>query len=147
MSVRGRETVRLFDDIAPIWYAIKTDPEFQDTQLAIASCCDEPEWARHLFKLFQVGPDGVHLTMNQCIDHAEIHYGNKQGHLKQISKALGVDLCDMVFFDDQRGHITDAKSIGVSAVQTPHDGVKWSHFQQAMQDLARGGHGFSPPRR
>ena len=133
--------MRLFDDIPAIWHAIKTDPEFENTQLAIASCCDEPEWARQLFTFFKVGPN---LTMKQCIDHAEIHYGNKQGHLKQISEALGVDLTDMIFFDDQRGHITDAKAIGVSAVQTPRGGVSWKHFQSALQDLARGGHGFSP---
>ena len=145
-SSRGRETVKLFDDISDIWYAIKTDPEFENTKLAIASCCDEPAWARQLFTHFRVGADKKY-TMKQCIDHEEIHYGNKQGHLKQISKALGVELADMIFFDDQRGHITDANAIGVSAVQTPHGGVKWGHMQTAMQDLARAGHGFSPKAR
>ncbi|CAE8639572.1 unnamed protein product, partial [Polarella glacialis] len=125
--------VRLLGDVPAVWSAIRNDPRFQGSQIAVASCCDEPAWARELLGLFQV-EDGA--KMSTCIAHCEIRFGNKQAHLRNIAQKLNVALEDMVFFDDQSGHVRDAKALGVTAVQVPHGGVTNAAFGQALEDFA-----------
>mmetsp|Transcript_73380 Transcript_73380/g.215122 ORF Transcript_73380/g.215122 Transcript_73380/m.215122 type:complete len:285 (+) Transcript_73380:91-945(+) len=133
-SGRG-EQVRLLGDVAAVWHAIHTDPQFEGSRIAVASCCDEPAWAQELLGLFEVGSG---TKMKDCIAHAEIRFDNKQVHLRRISEQLRIPLEEMVFFDDQSGHCCDARDIGVTAVQTPWGGVTHEKFSQALEDFARG---------
>lgn len=52
-------------------------------QVAIASSCDEPEWARELLKLFpiEIG-EGKSVPMGSIFHAKEIKYGNKQSHFQ-----------------------------------------------------------------
>lgn len=43
---RRGEEVELMADVRSIFYELKTDPKWNNTLVAAASCCDEPEWAR-----------------------------------------------------------------------------------------------------
>jgi hypothetical protein len=56
------------------------------------------------------------------IRFAEIHKGSKAGHLRSISQATGVDLQEMIFFDNERGNCNTVAKLGVTVVYCP-DGV------------------------
>eukprot|EP00392_Amoebophrya_sp_AT5.2_P015848 g16069.t1 len=137
------------------WLAVS----FHDagTKIAIASCCDEPSWAHELLGKFRIGigattggGTGTSTTkqqpesMRDAVTFTEIHYGAKTGHFNEIkrdaSKVLAggskLEFSDMIFFDDQSGHIRNVGNQGVVAVQTPHGGVTWSHFFAALGKFA-----------
>ncbi|CAD7958334.1 unnamed protein product [Amoebophrya sp. A120] len=71
-------------------------------------------------------------TMRDAVSYVQIHYGAKTQHLSQIQKQSGEDYEDMIFFDDQSGHIRNVGNLGVVAVHTPRGGVTWAHFFQAL---------------
>jgi len=123
----------LLGNVAEIWGTLRSDPRFADTRIAIASCCDEPEWARELLTKFRISESE---TMAQSVSFVQIHYGRKTEHLRQIAKESGVPLAEMCFFDDQSGHVRDAGGLGVTAVQTPSGGVSWKHFNNALEEYA-----------
>ena len=55
-----------------VWHQISTDAAFERTEIAIASCCDEPEWAEEVLRLFRIGDDaalaaGTAPTMNELV--------------------------------------------------------------------------------
>jgi magnesium-dependent phosphatase 1 len=66
----------------------------------------------------------------------EIHKGSKKGHLHQIARASGVDFSEMVFFDDQRGNISDVSSLGVMSILTPN-GVEKEHWKRCLEEFAK----------
>mmetsp|Transcript_57638 Transcript_57638/g.166908 ORF Transcript_57638/g.166908 Transcript_57638/m.166908 type:complete len:244 (+) Transcript_57638:74-805(+) len=165
----GGELVHLLGDVAEIWGCLRNraglplsaychtsaggpfggavfDPE--QTKICIASCCDEPDWARDLLGKFRV----VHLepkaggghrkafgeTMAEAVAFTQITYGNKTEHHRAIQRASGgVDFRDMVFFDDRHGHVRDVAGLGVTAVCTPHGGVTWRSFLEALRQFQR----------
>lgn len=137
------------------WLAVS----FHDagTKIAIASCCDEPSWAHELLGKFRIGIGATGggtgtsstikeqpETMRDAVTFSQIHYGAKTGHFNEIkrdaSKVLAggskLEFSDMIFFDDQSGHIRNVGNQGVVAVQTPHGGVTWSHFFAALGKFA-----------
>lgn len=74
------------------------------TQVAVASSCDEPSWARECLTKFTVG-NGTPLSEIVAPNLIEIYKASsKQVHLKAISKASGVPLSEMMFLDKLRGH-------------------------------------------
>ena len=79
---------------------LKCDPKWSETIVAIASKCNEPNWAHECLDKFEL-PDKVKLRSVFREDLIEIYYGNKQKHLKAIATKTGVDLADMIFFDNQ----------------------------------------------
>ncbi|CAD7969502.1 unnamed protein product [Amoebophrya sp. A25] len=115
---------------------------FTSTKIAIASCCDEPGWAKELLQKFNIGPPSANPrrreTMADAVSYVQIHYGAKTQHFKEIESASKVPLEDMFFFDDQSGHIRNVGKMGVTAVQTPYDGVTWELFLTALQSYNKG---------
>ena len=58
--------------VCEVWHQIATDVAFERTQIAIASCCDEPEWAEEVLRLFRIGDAaslsaGTAPTMNELV--------------------------------------------------------------------------------
>jgi len=51
----------------------QNNQEFQDTKLAIASKCDEPEWARELLDLFLINGN----TLGSLFSFIEIYKDSK----------------------------------------------------------------------
>eukprot|EP00403_Amphidinium_massartii_P029245 CAMPEP_0178391178 /NCGR_PEP_ID=MMETSP0689_2-20121128/11030_1 /TAXON_ID=160604 /ORGANISM="Amphidinium massartii, Strain CS-259" /LENGTH=151 /DNA_ID=CAMNT_0020011715 /DNA_START=69 /DNA_END=520 /DNA_ORIENTATION=+ len=72
--------------------------------LAVASTCDEPEWARECLRLFRFR-EGK-LTMSEILPVQEI-YGahSKVVHFERIRKQTGADYEDMIFLDNQMNNI------------------------------------------
>ena len=75
--------VNLLGDVRRIMHMLKTDPAWTDTVVAVASCCDEPEWARECISKFEIG-DG--LVLGDVIKIQEIYKGKKKSETLKIQK-------------------------------------------------------------
>ena len=69
---RGGTEVYLMGNTRAIIRDLKTQPEWQGTQLAYCSCTDEPSWARECLKKFEAA-DG--LSLADAAEHCEIYKG------------------------------------------------------------------------
>ena len=103
-TASGGDKVQLLGDVRAIWGELHSSELWRQTEVAIASRCDEPQWALELLSKFQVIP-GVSMieVANQRL--VQIHSGNKKTHFAEISKASGVAFADMLFFDDDPWNI------------------------------------------
>jgi len=124
--------VYLLGDVRRILYELKTAAAWSDTLTAVASCTDEPAWARECMDKFEVGPSGSEVSLAQCIEVEEITKGNKQGHLTRISEASGIALEDMLFFDNERGNCVDVAALGVTVAWVP-DGVTAGAWEESLE--------------
>ena len=114
---------------------LKTNPKWEGSQIAVASCCDEPGWADECMNKFQISDE---LTLKDCVDVCEVHKGSKQGHFKNISETTGVPVTDMIFFDNERGNCVTVGKIGVTVVFTPN-GVTQEEFEAGVEAHPSGG--------
>lgn len=90
--------------------------------VAIASRTEEPSWARQLIKLFEI---------EHFFHHMEIYPTSKLRHLSKIKEASGIDVEEMVFFDDEHRNIVDARSMGIEAVLV-HNGIDLTTVKQYL---------------
>ncbi|CAJ1340460.1 unnamed protein product [Effrenium voratum] len=94
-----------------------SETKWQDTQVAVASCCDVPPWAFELLGKFEFGPSRAKLS--QVISTAQIHKGSKQGHLREIRDTVGCDFDDMIFFDNEPYNCDQVARLSVTCVYCP----------------------------
>lgn len=59
-------------DVKSIMHELKTSEKWKDSQVAVASCCDEPVWADECINKFPIG-DGHKLK--DIFGHKEIYKG------------------------------------------------------------------------
>ena len=126
------EAINLLGCTRKTWSTISNGDEWQDCRVAVASRCDEPEWARQLLKLFTID-DG--RSFWQALDDgrlAEIYKGNKKTHLKALKQKTGVAFEDMLFFDDDQENIRHVSELGVVSVLTP-EGVTEDAWEQGLR--------------
>ena len=99
---RSGTKVEIMADLRPILEEVKTDPKWKETKVAVASSCDEPSWARECIQLIQINSN---IKLKNIFDPnlTEIYKSPKSVHLKEISKKSGIDLKDMMFFDNEWG--------------------------------------------
>ena len=142
---RGGTIVRLLGDVKNIMKEFKTDPKWSESVVAVASSCDEPTWARECIKKFPISPE---LKLSDVFDpdNIEIYKRNKAKHLQNISKQTGVDLKDMIFFDNQYGNCQDVAGVGVTVVYTP-EGVTRKAFDEGLAQFPSPGQIIGPKRR
>eukprot|EP00971_Amphidinium_carterae_P230690 4578069-Amphidinium_carterae.1 len=89
--------------------------------LAIASSCDEPNWARECMRLFRF--TSGKRTMNELLPVQEIYKApSKAVHFKRIQEKTGAEFEDMIFLDNQMDNIEAVRRLGVHCIYTP-DGV------------------------
>jgi magnesium-dependent phosphatase 1 len=103
-TASGGDRVRLLGDVRSIWGELHSSELWRQTDVAIASRCDEPKWARELLSKFEVLP-GVTMIDVANPELVQIHSGNKKTHFAEISKSSGVAYADMLFFDDDPWNI------------------------------------------
>ena len=126
------EAINLLGCTRKTWSTISNGDEWQDCRVAVASRCDEPEWARQLLKLFTID-DG--RSFWQALDDgrlAEIYKGNKKTHLKALKEKTGVAFEDMLFFDDDQENIRHVSELGVVSVLTP-EGVTEDAWEAGLR--------------
>ena len=133
LSDRAGQKIHLLEDVKSILFELKTDPKWRDTLVAVASSCDEPGWARECIKKYPIG--GGHFLRDvfdiNCTEIYKSPSGGKKYHLNQISKKSGIDVRDMVFFDNESGNCHTVASIGATVVYTP-DGVTRTLFNEVL---------------
>ena len=128
------QKVQLLGDVRQILEHLLEHPEIEsgNTKLALASTCDEPDWARELLRVFKL----THPKTKQKIPmgdlfHAHEIYGasNKHPHFHSIKKRFNVEFHEMAFYDNQHNNIRDVSKLGVHCILTP-DGVMWNHWTE-----------------
>ena len=81
--------------------------KWSNTVVAIASKCTELQWAHECLEKFQLEDSSNNLKSVFHPDLMEIYWDNKQRHLKVIAEKSGIQLEDMIFFDNQMDNCRD----------------------------------------
>lgn len=159
---RSGEQVHFFPAVHSVLSILQTDPQFSDTEVAVASSTTEPQWARTCMRLMDVdvvsggggargsgdenedgedtssGDDQVQCTkksLQSIIDYQAIYPRNKRVHFKQLKDESGVEYEDMLFFDNEYGNIHNVGGLGVVCSYCPQglsDG-SWIQGMEAFQ--------------
>lgn len=127
---RSGNHIQLIGDVRQIMHELKTDPKWKDTKIAIASKCNEPNWADECLDKFEL-PDKIKLRSVFHPDLIEVYFGCKENHLKAIASKSKIDLKDMIFFDNQMDNCRDVANIGVTVSYTPN-GVTRQAFDKVL---------------
>ena len=122
--------VTLIGDVADLLDDFVLLDEWADTQLAISSRTDVPEWAEELLEKFTLPKSGK--TLKDIISGPwEISFDSKTSHFQRLSKKTGVALQNMVFFDNESGNCRSIAKLGVTVGYCPN-GVKRGVWANAM---------------
>ena len=81
--------------------------KWSNTVVAIASKCTELQWAHECLEKFHLEDSSNNLKSVFHPDLMEIYWDNKQRHLKVIAEKSGIQLEDMIFFDNQMDNCRD----------------------------------------
>jgi len=92
--------------------------KWSNTVVAIASKCTELQWAHECLEKFQLEDSSNNLKSVFHPDLMEIYWDNKQRHLKVIAEKSGIQLEDMIFFDNQMDNCRDVSVLKQKRV--PH---------------------------
>ena len=113
----GRK-IRLYEETIEVLEHLKAT----DVPVAVASRTGEPDWARQLIYLFDIG---------HYFKYQEIYPGSKIVHLSSIRKNSGIPYKEMYFFDDEYRNIDDAGALGVNCYFVGN-GITFSHIRAAL---------------
>ena len=111
------------------------------TLVGISSRTDQPEWARELLKKFTITihkddegrNDAETFAMTDVMKGPmEIKQDSKVRHFERIAAQTGVDMKDILFFDNERGNCNDIAKLGVVVVYSP-DGVTSQLWESALK--------------
>lgn len=95
--------IKLYGDVLEILDEL----DAMDIPMALASRTERPNWARQLLD---------RLGIRQRFELEEIFPSRKVKHLNNIREASGVELQDMLFFDDEMRNLHDLRPLGVKCV-------------------------------
>lgn len=127
MKSQLNSVVQLIGDVAVIIDELVLD---RTVQLAISSRCDEPMWARELLGKMTLPVSG--MTLEEAITGPwEISFDAKIHHFDRIAKQTGIQLEDMVFFDNEQQNCKSVSRKGVTVGYTPN-GVTRDIFEKTM---------------
>ena len=90
-----------------IFHFFPCNSKWSNTVVAIASKCTELQWAHECLEKFQLEDSSDNLKSVFHPDLMEIYWDNKQRHLKVIAEKSGIQLEDMIFFDNQMDNCRD----------------------------------------
>ena len=109
--------VTLFNDVPGI---IEDIGQQGDTQMALSSRTDRPEWACELLGKFILPRSGRTLQEAMAgpwiLDSTE----SKIRHFEKLSRETGIRLTDMVFFDNDPGNCKSVSRLGVTVGFCPN---------------------------
>eukprot|EP00756_Hemistasia_phaeocysticola_P052592 Hpha_TRINITY_DN27850_c0_g1::TRINITY_DN27850_c0_g1_i1::g.194000::m.194000/K17619/MDP1; magnesium-dependent phosphatase 1 len=110
--------VRMLGNLRGVLREIHQDERWRKTVVGVASCTDEPEWARECLEKLQVCEG---LRMGDMLEQraVQIYKGSKKTHLRKIADNLGCSPEDIVFFDNERHNLSVVQPLGVTCVYTP----------------------------
>ena len=119
-QIRAWQDIRLFDGAQKICedLAMNADSLWEPTSFAIASRTDRVELAHQLLGEFKAG--GKRLSEIFSKERTKIFPGSKIAHFTELSRETGIDLKDMIFFDDDaRLNCREIQQMGVLCLHCP----------------------------
>lgn len=142
----GNQPVYLLGNVREVMKELYVDPLWKDALVGISSRTDEPTWARELLTKFEIinGSDehsNVTTVVLQDIFEGgpiEIKQDSKVEHFQRISDTTGIDLEDILFFDNESGNCREVATLGVTVAYTP-DGVTKEIFDVALEAFPQTG--------
>lgn len=114
----ANEQVQMFTDMHQILHILKTNPEFQDVKISVASSTNYPKWAETCMKLLDV--DGLETNLDSLVEFKTIYPRTKTVHFNELRQLSGFEYEDMLFFDNARYNITDVEPLGVTCIHCPN---------------------------
>ncbi|KAI9906196.1 hypothetical protein PsorP6_002980 [Peronosclerospora sorghi] len=138
LDCRGHP-LTLFPHVETILNLVKTKPQFQETQVAIASRTGEIAAAKECLKLLQVVITTEKSTrctpLHELVDFVEIFPSCKLDHFRRLHRQSGIPYQEMLFFDDEERNIHDVQTLGVTCEYCPNglSTTSWRHGLAAFQ--------------
>eukprot|EP00923_Selenidium_pygospionis_P023806 GHVN01041444.1.p1 GENE.GHVN01041444.1~~GHVN01041444.1.p1 ORF type:complete len:235 (-),score=50.65 GHVN01041444.1:904-1608(-) len=116
---------------------IVTHRTFDSTKIAIASACEQTDYARFCLNNFDLMPN---KKLSEVIDHSEIYPGPKVNHFNLIRSFLRIGFEEMLFFDDctwgdNCGEVSHGCP-GVVCVKTPQ-GLTWELWKHGLEKFSQ----------
>lgn len=138
----GGEPVRLLGQVRDVMRELYCDKDtWGDVLVGISSRTDQPDWARELLTKFTIpirqdDEGSAHAETFALTDvfrgPMEIRQDSKVQHFERISAQTGVDMKDILFFDNERGNCNEIARLGVVVVYSP-DGVTAQLWENALK--------------
>ncbi|GAB6021391.1 hypothetical protein CHUAL_003998 [Chamberlinius hualienensis] len=97
------QRIKLYKDVPEILKKLHTEGYL----LGIASRTTAPDSAQALLNIMEI---------DKYFSFKEMYPGCKVIHFRRIAADSGVDLKDMIFFDDEHRNIVDLKRLGVTSI-------------------------------
>ena len=130
---RGGSQVTLMGDAREILTELGTSKRFQNTHVATASSCDEPEWAHECLAKFEIGNGKI---MGEVFHSHEIYKASsKQVHLSKVCESAGCTPEEVIFFDNQMNNCNAVVQMGVTTVFTGRSGVTKEIWEMALREF------------
>ncbi|ETN16897.1 magnesium-dependent phosphatase-1 [Phytophthora nicotianae INRA-310] len=131
--------VHFYPEIHAVLSVLKTDPQFRNTKIGVASRTEEIETAKKVLTLMDVelrGEDGelTKKTLSDIADFVTVFPGSKTTHFKQLKEQSGVEFEDMLFNDDDVENVHDVSALGVVCSHCP-EGLTVASWLQGMEDF------------
>ena len=111
--------VQLYSDVMGILDALDS----LEIPMALASRTERPDWARQLLD---------RLGIRERFEYEEIFPDRKIKHLENIRRSSGVELENMLFFDDEMQNLHDLRPLGVKCVFVS-DGMNDDLFREGLE--------------
>eukprot|EP00644_Phytophthora_capsici_P012062 jgi/Phyca11/505316/fgenesh2_kg.PHYCAscaffold_12_\ len=132
--------VHFYPEIHSVLSVLKTDPQFRNTKIGVASRTEEIETAKRVLSLMDVelrGQDGVLVAkkpLGDIADFVTVFPGSKTTHFKQLKEQSGVQFDVMLFNDDDMENVHDVGALGVVCSHCP-EGLSVASWLQGMEDF------------
>ncbi|KAG7375405.1 Magnesium-dependent phosphatase 1, partial [Phytophthora pseudosyringae] len=132
--------VHFYPEIHAVLSVLKTDPQFRNTKIGVASRTEEVETAQKVLRLMDVelrGEDGVggaKKPLGDMADFVTVFPGSKTTHFKQLREQSGVAFEDILFNDDDMENVHDVGALGVVCSHCP-EGLTVASWLQGMEDF------------
>mmetsp|Transcript_39420 Transcript_39420/g.70506 ORF Transcript_39420/g.70506 Transcript_39420/m.70506 type:complete len:261 (-) Transcript_39420:73-855(-) len=132
MRDRGGCVVSLHSGVDAALTELATDAKWQDAVVAVASCCDVPQWAHELLGKFEFGSAKSKSKLASVLTVRQIHKGSKQDHFREIAETVGCEFEEMIFFDNEKYNCDQVARLGVTCIYCP-DGVTSAAWSEGME--------------
>ncbi|KAG7377420.1 Magnesium-dependent phosphatase 1 [Phytophthora boehmeriae] len=139
------QQVHFYPEVCAVLSVLKTDPQFRNTKIGVASRTEEIENAKKCLELMDVvlrdqvavedeTGKSVKKPLGSIAAYVTVFPGSKTAHFKMLREQSGVAFEDMLFNDDEEGNVADVSDLGVVCSHCP-EGLTVASWLQGMEDF------------